>query len=112
MPRLRISVAIALFPTIAIAQPAEVLQYHERLGGGELYIQFCFAGTYPCVERKAIAFGQVCDSNLASEIGTGHSGEYEGTVLPGFTYTGFRCGISAEFHPKTDHVWGGGNWMN
>jgi hypothetical protein len=97
---------------VALAQPAEVLQYHERLGGGDLYIQFCFAGTYPCVERRAIAWGQVCDSTLANEIGSGSSGQYEGTVPPGFTYTAFRCGKDHKLHPKTERVFGGGNWMN
>ena len=96
----------------ALAQPAEVWQYHERLGGGALYLQFCLAGTYPCVEKKAIAYGQVCDSGLAELIGTGKSGGYEGIVPPAFSYTGFRCSKDGKLHPKTDNVSGGGNWMN
>lgn len=103
--------AMAL-PTAAMAQPAEVWQFHEKMGGGDLYLQFCLAGTYPCVERKAIAFGQVCDSSLAEIMGNRESGDIDGIVPPGFSYTGFRCGANAKFHPKTDKVFGGGNWMN
>lgn len=104
--------AVALSPLAAHAQPAEVWKYHQQLGGGDLYLEFCFAGYWPCVDHKAIAFGQVCDSYLAESVGMGESGDYEGIVPPGFSYVGFRCGEGARFHPKTDKVSGGGNWMD
>jgi hypothetical protein len=99
-------------PTAVVAQPPEVLAFHQSMGGGDLLLSFCLIGEHICVERRAVAFGQVCDSSLAKSIGSGESGDYVGIVPFGFSYAGFRCGEGHRWHPQTDKVFGGGNWMN
>jgi hypothetical protein len=77
---------------VAAAQPAEVLAMRNLPGGGDLFIGYCLAGEHLCVERKAFAYGQTCDSGLARDMGNGESGEVDGWVPPLFHYAGFRCG--------------------
>lgn len=75
---------------------------------GPLWLDFCLIGDHICVERKALVWGQVCDSKVAKI--TSENGEtYEGLpVLPGFHYAGWHC--RGRFHDKSERVFGGGNW--
>lgn len=61
-----------------------------------LQLEFCPFGhdQLPCVWRQAKVSGQVCDPELAKEIGTGkpgYAGEVTGSVMPGYRYTAWRC---------------------
>ena len=92
-----IAAALLLAPA-ARAQPADfVRQFQELPNAGALYLKFCVGGsTLLCEERRAIAYGQVCDPGLAHDMGTGQSGDVVGG-LPGWPrhYAGWRCDTAA-----------------
>lgn len=87
--------AAAAWPAVpARTQPAEFTRYYQGLpGSGTLFLKFCAIGASVwCEERRAIAYGQVCDPWLAHGMGTGKSGTVQGGI-PGWPmrYAGWRC---------------------
>lgn len=116
---------LAMLAPISVihAQPQEVLDFHNRLDGGELIIHFCSepsrswlmpwrAPVAQCEDRKAIIYGQVCDSGAAKTMGAGESGNVEGGLPNGMKYAGFYCQKGGRLHTPDERVFGGGNWMN
>lgn len=93
--------------TRAMAQPAAMTQYYKSMPGTDRYplvLGFCLFGEHGCVEREADAWGQICSSSFAAEIGTRKSGTYRGIVPPLFRYAGFRCGWKGSWHNSTEVV--------
>lgn len=77
---------------------------------GPLHISFCAIGEHVCIERVALAWGQVCDSQVAAMSASNTADYVDGFVPPLFHYAGWHCG--KKFHLPTERVFGGGNWGN
>ena len=86
--------AVISLDLAAQAQPADFIQHYQALpNAGTLFLKFCpFGISAFCTERRAIAYGQVCNPRLAHGIGTGESGDVMGG-LPTWPmrYAGWRC---------------------
>ena len=92
--------------------PPTIQKFQAELGDQKLYLEFCLVGGHVCVERQAIAWGQVCDAQLAGEMGRHEHGAVDGVVPPGFIYHRFRCKEGGKWHEKDARIFGGGNFMD
>ena len=92
------AVAVYLTPA-AQAQPTDFIQQYQDLpNAGTLFLKFCIIGSSLfCTERRAVAYGQVCDPWLAHDMGTGTSGDVQGGLPPWpMHYAGWRCETTAK----------------
>lgn len=94
--KIALVIASILLGGNANAQPSRLSPYfHDRPHGEILFLKFCafgFVKSKICTERRAIAYGQVCNPWLARSMGTGASGNVE-KGIPGWPmrYAGWRC---------------------
>lgn len=123
MKRTLLVMCLLALPLAGVGQPSAVLEFHQSMGGGDLILRFCgepkrswlkpwAAPVAVCYDRRAIIFGQVCDSGAARDIGNGNSGDVEGGVPSDMKYAGFYCRAGGRLHTPDEMISGGGNWMN
>ena len=79
--------------------------------GKPLLIGYCAVGSHLCLERTALAWGDVCGSPPADSIGDGESGDVVGGRPWPLRYAGWRCGVDGGWHDRSERVpaW---NWAD